>query len=136
MRAVLITFSIDLTDAEIDQLMDDFGGGGDELLVRREGCCEMRLEVSDAAICLSGRDAGDGLGKTIRYQDFVIAVDTVGSRHPLQINSGRFFTDLKARYLKDTDGRRLCTPGESSPASLLCGQGRFFFSFHLHEREI
>ena len=77
---------------------------------------------------LSGRDAGDGLGKTIRYQDFVIAVDTVGSRHPLKINSGRFFTDLKARYLKDTEGRRLCTPGGSPPAGLTCGQG-------LHEGE-
>ena len=27
-------------------------------------------------------------------QDFVTAVDTVGERHPLQINSGRYFTVL------------------------------------------
>jgi hypothetical protein len=53
MRAVLITFSIDLSDEEIDQLMDDFGGGVVKLLVRREGCCELRLELSEAASCLS-----------------------------------------------------------------------------------
>ena len=39
MRAVLLTFSIELTEAQIDQIMADFGA----------------------------RDQGDGLGKTIRY---------------------------------------------------------------------
>jgi hypothetical protein len=30
----------------------------------------------------------------LRPQDFVTAVDTVGQRHPLQINSGRYLTVL------------------------------------------
>ena len=68
-------------------------------------------------------DRGDGAGKTIRYQDFVIAVDTVAGRHPLQINSGRYIMDLKARYMQDVRGRRLCTPGRLT-------------SFVLHPREI
>ena len=28
-------------------------------------------------------------GRTIKYEDFVIAVDTIGSRHPLQMSHGR-----------------------------------------------
>ena len=63
-------------------------------------------------------DRGDGAGKTIRYQDFVIAVDTVAGRHPLQINSGRYIMDLKARYMQDVRGRRLCTPGRLPPLVL------------------
>eukprot|EP00277_Geminigera_cryophila_P002210 CAMPEP_0179422868 /NCGR_PEP_ID=MMETSP0799-20121207/10685_1 /TAXON_ID=46947 /ORGANISM="Geminigera cryophila, Strain CCMP2564" /LENGTH=187 /DNA_ID=CAMNT_0021197083 /DNA_START=119 /DNA_END=679 /DNA_ORIENTATION=+ len=87
MRAVLHTFAIEMSDEEIENLMNDFG-----------------------AI-----DAGDGLGKTIQYRDFVTACETVSSQHPFQINTGRFIKNLKARYLEDEHGQRLCTPGSKAP---------------------
>jgi len=50
-----------MSDKEIENLMNDFG-----------------------AI-----DGGDGLGKTIKYRDFVTACETVISQHPFQINTVR-----------------------------------------------
>ena len=61
-----------------------------------------------------GRDLDDGQGTSVRYQDFVLAVDTIAGRHPFEMNTGRYITKLKARYLKDVYGRRLCTPVRSS----------------------
>ena len=56
------------------------------------------------------RDLNDDQGTSVRYQDLVLAVDTIAGRHPFEMNTGRYITKLKARYLKDVHGRRLCTP--------------------------
>jgi hypothetical protein len=48
--------------------------------------------------------------KTIRYRHFVAAVEQLGGRHPLKINTGRFIKSLRSTFMRDPEGRRLCTP--------------------------
>lgn len=98
MRSVLITFSIELTEGQIEDLMDDFGA----------------------------KDEGNGLGKTIRYPEFVKAVETITSLHPLQMSTGRIMPGLKARVLQDMTGRRLTTPGFRAPVG--CPDGGCYFA--------
>lgn len=86
MRACLVTFSIEVTDDELHSIMEDFGAELDE----------------------KGQ-------KTIRYRHFVAAVEQLGGRHPLKINTGRFIKSLRSTFMRDPEGRRLCTPGFKSP---------------------
>mmetsp|Transcript_6617 Transcript_6617/g.10457 ORF Transcript_6617/g.10457 Transcript_6617/m.10457 type:complete len:346 (-) Transcript_6617:407-1444(-) len=87
MRAVLVTFSIDLTDDQMISVMHDFGA----------------------------EDYQDGKGLQIKYTSFVNAVDRLASKHPLEMTTGRFIRDLRANYTRDDEGRRLCTPGFKAP---------------------
>lgn len=93
MKAVLSNFSIELSEEELETIVQDFGV----------------------------RDLNDDQGTSVRYQDLVLAVDTIAGRHPFEMNTGRYITKLKARYLKDVHGRRLCTPGSTAPVGTPSG---------------
>jgi len=86
MRACLVTFSIEVTDDELGRVMMDFGA-----------------ELDDQG------------NKVIRYKQFVSAVEQLGGKHPLKVNSGRYIKNLRATFMRDPEGRRVCTPGFKSP---------------------
>jgi hypothetical protein len=72
-------------------------------------------QIEDLMSDFGAMDEGDGCGNTIKYAEFVNAVEGIASRHPLKMSHGRSIPAVKARSVKDETGRRLSTPGHRAP---------------------
>uniref|UniRef100_A0A6U2F9A4 EF-hand domain-containing protein n=1 Tax=Hemiselmis andersenii TaxID=464988 RepID=A0A6U2F9A4_HEMAN len=85
MVAVLLTFSIELTETQLDAIMQHFGAqevGGEQV---------------------------------ISYAQFVSAIESVAKQHPLSSKVSKPGYIRRAIFSTSTDGKRLCTPGFHSP---------------------
>lgn len=86
MVAVLLTFSIELTEAQVDAIMNYFGA------------------------------TDHGRGKTeIGYAQFVKAIEAVARQHPLDSRQRRAGYMRRSVFSTSGDGNRLCTPGFYAP---------------------
>jgi len=85
MVAVLLTFSIELTETQLSAIMEHFGAqevGGEQV---------------------------------ISYAQFVHAIENVAKQHPLSSRVTKPGYIRRAIFSTSTDGKRLCTPGFHSP---------------------
>lgn len=86
MVAVLLTFSIELTESQVNNIMMYFGA----------------------------EDKGHGK-QEISYAHFVKAIETVAKQHPLDSRQKRPGYIRRSIFSTSGDGVRLCTPGFHAP---------------------